>query len=364
MLTDTSRGLALLLAGAIGGLAAQSMGIPAGMIVGALLASGLYRLLADGDSGPWRGRFGQVGRLLLGTVVGSAYGPDVLEPLKSAVLPMLIITVIIIGAGLGLGWVLTRLTRLNLVTALVSVVPGGLPAMVGMAEDMGADATVVAAIHFARLTTILIAVPALVPLLAPGGETIAAVAVAEQIGIWPTTLTLATGLLGGLLMLRLGVPAGDMIGSILAVGGANLLGAGFGPLDMGFRLVAMWLIGTAVGGQISRQSLQQLKQAALPAAMVIVIMITVGLLLGWGLSLATPLDLPTCLLSCVPGGASTMPAVAHDLGGDMRLVAALHLTRQLIVFILLPGALGFFLRSTRQTRIIKHKPASRKKCRL
>jgi len=43
-----SQGLVLLSVGAIGGLAAQGMGIPAGMVVGALLASGLYRL-AGGD---------------------------------------------------------------------------------------------------------------------------------------------------------------------------------------------------------------------------------------------------------------------------------------------------------------------------
>jgi len=355
---DLGRGLALLVVGAAGGLAVQGIGVPAGMIVGALLTSGLYRL-TGGDPGSWRRLYGRLGRLLLGTVVGAAYGPDVIAPLKGALLPMVVLIAIIVGLGLGLGWALARFTRLDAATALISVVPGGLPAMVAMAGEMGADATVVAAIHFSRLITILVAVPALVPLLAatPARATVTA-SLIESVGLWRTMAAVAGGLIGGLLALRVGIPAGDMLGPILAIGGANLLGAGLGPLAGGFRQVAMLLIGTAVGAQMSRESLRRLRQVALPAAAVIVVIITVGLLLGWGLSLATPLDLATALLSSVPGGASTMPAVAHDLGGDMRLVAALHLTRQLVVFILLPSVLSYLLHGRHQGSVIPQEPAS------
>jgi uncharacterized membrane protein AbrB (regulator of aidB expression) len=88
-----------------------------------------------------------------------------------------------------------------------------------------------------------------------------------------------------------------------------------------------------------------------------VAIITLGLLLGWGLSQATSLDLATALLSSVPGGANTMPAVTHDLGGDMRLMAALHLTWQLVVFILLPSALGHLLRNKLRRKVVPPMPA-------
>jgi membrane AbrB-like protein len=358
------QGLALLAAGTGGALVAGGIGIPAGAIVGALLASGFYRLAGDKSrsrfqAGAWRERYGRVGRLLLGTFVGAAFGPDVIAPLKAALLPMIVITAIIVGVGLSLGWALGHFTRLDATTAIISIVPGGLPAMVAMAEESEADATVVAAIHFSRLVTILVAVPALVPLLATTSTgTVIVVPVIEPVGFWSTVTILAGGLIAGLLALHVGVPTGDMIGPLLAIGGANLLGAGLGPLTGDLRQVAMLLIGTAVGAQMSRQSLQRLRQIALPAAVVIVMLIAVGLLLGWGLSRVTPLDLATALLSNVPGGASTMPAVAHDLGGDTRLVAALHLTRQLVVFILVPSVLGYLLRGRHQGRIASQKPAS------
>jgi len=352
-LGDLNQGLALLAVGAAGALMAQEIGIPAGMIVGALLSSGLYRL-AGGEPGLWRGRYGLVGQLLLGTCIGATFapgqgdlGPDVLAPLKAALLPMVALIAVIVGVGLGLGWALGHFTALDASTALISSTPGGLPAMAAIAEETEADATVVAAVHFARLTTVLVTTPLLVPLLttAPAGEVAAApLAGIEAVGPWGTVVTLACGLVGGGLALWGGMPSGGLIGSLLAAGGANLLGAGLGPLDGAFRSAAMLLIGTAVGAQMSRESLQLLRQVALPVTVFIVVIVSVGLLLGWCLSQVTPLDLPTALLSSVPGGASTMTAVAHDLGGDTRLVAALHLMRQLVVFILVPAALSRQLR--------------------
>jgi hypothetical protein len=297
---------------------------------------------------------------MLGTVIGASFGSDVVAPLKAALLPMTVLVIAIVGAGLGLGWILSRYTRLDVKTALISVVPGGLPAMTAMAEDLGADATVVAAIHFSRLVTIVIVVPALVPLLAtPSSGPAALIPLHEPVGPWPTMAALTLGLIGGLLALRVGVVSGDLIGPIVAVGAANMLGADLGPLAGNFRYAAMLLIGTAVGTQMSRGSLQRLRQVALPAAIAIVTIITLGLLLGWGLSQVTPLNLPTALLSSVPGGASTMPAVAHDLGADICLVAALHLTRQLVVFILLPSVLGHLLRSRHRGKAVPSTPASK-----
>ena len=59
-------GVLLLVVGAAGAWLADRVGMPAGTMIGALVASGAYRL-AGGAVGPWRKRYGRVGRLLLGT---------------------------------------------------------------------------------------------------------------------------------------------------------------------------------------------------------------------------------------------------------------------------------------------------------
>ena len=358
MIADLRQGLTLLAVGAVGAFIAQWIGIPTGITVGALLASGFYRL-TGGRPDPWRGRYGRAGRLLLGVVIGAAFGPDVIAPLKAALLPAIVLIALIVSVGLALGWVLTHFTPLDTATALISSVPGGLSAMVAMAEEMDADVTLVAAIHFSRLTTILLLVPALMPLLArtPAGAT-AITPLIEPVGFWRTVVTLVVGLIGGLSALRVGVPTGDLIGPILVIGGANLAGARLGPLDSTLRQLAMLLIGTSVGAQMSRQSLQRLRQVIPSAVVVVVVLVFAGLLLGWGLAQITPLDLATALLSSVPGGATIMPAVAHDLGGDIRLVAALHLTRQLVVLLLVPSILGHLLRGRHRGRVVPRRTAS------
>jgi len=354
---DLGQGLKLLAVGTAGALIARGIGIPAGIMVGALLASGLYRL-AGAETGTWRARYGQVGRLLLGTFVGAAFGPDVISPLKAALLPMVVLVAVIIAVGLILGWALAHLTQLDVATALISSVPGGLPGMVAVAEETDADATVVAAIHFSRLTAVLVVVPALMPLLAKTpARSAAATSSIAPVGAGYTAVTLAAGLIAGLLAMRRGVPTGDLVGPMVVIGGANLAGAGLGPLDSRWQQLATLLIGTAVGAQMSRQSLQRLWQAAPSAAAVVVVLIVAGLLLGWGLMQVTPLDPATALLSSMPGGASTMPAIAHDLGGDVRLVAALHLTRQLVILILVPSLLGHLLGSRRRGQIAPQRPA-------
>jgi hypothetical protein len=368
-----AQGLALLAVGTAGALAGWAVGIPAGIMVGALLTCGLYRLAggerlvgllwlagdqrpAEGQLGPWQKRYARFGRLLLGIVLGAAFGPDMIAPLKAALVPMAGLIAVIIGVGLFLGWLLSRLTGLDLATSIISAVPGGLPAMTAMAEDVGADATVVTAIHFSRLTTILVAMPALFRLLPSSlaGSTPGAVLGAPA-GLGATIVALTLGLLAGVLALRYRVPTGDLVGPILVLGGINLLGGGIGPLATGFRQVAMLFIGISVGVQMSRQSLRRLRQVAFPAAVMIVALISAGLLLGWGLAQVTTLDLISALLSGVPGGASTIPLIAHEVGGDMRLVAALHLTRQLVMLVLVPLVLGYLFRNQRHGRAIAPK---------
>lgn len=341
-ITDLGLGLAVLAVGTLGAFVADRLGMPAGTMVGALVATGIYRL-AGGRTGAWQFRYGRAGRLLLGVVIGGAFGPDVVVSLKAALFPVLALIIIIVCVGLFLGWALSRVTKLDRATALLSIMPGGLPAMVSMSDDVGADVTVVATVHFVRLTTVLLATPVVMPLLIGSNMRAvgaAALPMATSLDLWMTLAALACGLAGGLIGILARVPSGDLIGSMVAVSVANLSGAGLGPLASEFRIVAMVLIGVAVGAQMSLESLRRLREIVLPVAASIIALIVAGVSLGWLLWMVTSLDLATALLSAVPGGAGTMPAIAYDLGGDMRLVAAFHLTRQLVLVLVLLPILG------------------------
>jgi membrane AbrB-like protein len=340
---EAFQGFVLLAIGTLGATVARGVGLPGGAVVGALLAVGAVQVAWPRTgirTNPSQKRLGRIGRLALGTVVGAAFSAQVLAPLKAAVLPMVIVVTILAGVGFFNAWILFRFGRATPETAILGGVPGGLPAMAGLSSAMRADSTVVAAIHVARLTSIVLIVPNVVRLLLPASpaglapETITGAV--EAVSFWHSVLTLVVGMLAGLLVARLGFPSGELVGPILVVGTANVLGAGLGPLSDNVRQVAMILLGTAVGSEISKESLRGLRAVALPAAASVAMLVGTGLLLGWGLHLVAPIDLATAMMGCSPGGASTMAAVAGDLGADMRIVAALQLVRQLVVLLLVP----------------------------
>jgi hypothetical protein len=219
----------------------------------------------------------------------------------------------------------------------LSALPGGLPAMAALAEEMDGEPPVVAAIHFLRLVTILISVPIVAGMLPMNGGAGQELASVDVVGPLSTVASLLVGAAGAWVARRLRIPTGEIVGSIVALSVARLVGLRLGPLAGEVRIAAMLVMGLTTGVTMTRHSLRLLA-GVLPAALLAVgLMLVLGFGLGWLLALVTPLDVPTALFSAVPGGASTMPLVAQDAGGDLRLVAALHLLRQLAVFIVLPA---------------------------
>jgi hypothetical protein len=217
--------------------------------------------------------------------------------------------------------------------------------MVALAQEVNADAIVVTTLHFWRIVTITIFVPLITPFLANNSTGVVSQGLQHEItSVWPTAVALFLGLGAGHIASKAHVPGGDLLGPFLAVGGANLLGAMLGPLSVTLMHVSMVLIGIALGTEISLRSLRRLQILALPTGTLIVALVMGSVLFGVILSRLTSLDLITAVLSSMPGGATTMPVIAHDLGGDMRVVAAIHLLRLCLVFIALPVAIRMLVK--------------------
>jgi len=139
-----------------------------------------------------------------------------------------------------------------------------------------------------------------------------------------------------LLTSRLSFPGADMLIPLLITGGINLFYYEIGPLNPAIKQVAITLLAVSVGARLSAETLKTLKQVLLPAASIILVLVALGISLGFVLYWITPLDLITALLSSVPGGAASLTAVADDLGGDLRIVASLHLCRLIFLSVLMP----------------------------
>ena len=154
----------LLVIGLIGGLIAFILHIPAGFLIGAMVAVSISMLVCPGlGKAPWI--YEEIGRTLLGTFIGATFNRDVIAQLGS-LLPQATLAILgLVITGLALGWVMSKLTNLDVATALFSFTPGGLPEMTALAQEVGADSGIVATLQFLRMSGVVILVPLLLRLL-------------------------------------------------------------------------------------------------------------------------------------------------------------------------------------------------------
>lgn len=106
-----------------------------------------------------------LGQVLLGAIIGLRFDRTALARLKE--IGWLSVSVLLLSLVLGIitSFVFFLLTKIDYVTSLLSMVPGGAPQMASTASLLGLDATMVAAIQLVRLLIIFFLLPIVIPLL-------------------------------------------------------------------------------------------------------------------------------------------------------------------------------------------------------
>ncbi len=147
--------------------------------------------------------------------------------------------------------------------------------------------------------------------------------------------SLIAALVGAWVLDRLDVPAGPLIGAMLAGAAINLFGFEANPLPDWARFVAFAAIGWLLGQQFTRDTVVELRAAIVPVLVVVVSLLVAGALVAVVLH-RIGLDVPTAFLAASPGGISQMAALAADSGANAPLVVTAHLVRVISVILTAP----------------------------
>ena len=155
----TALALLLLLATAgAGAWLARRLRLPmwplTGAIAGGLVVTLLWSETIIVPSG-WR----IAAQVLVGTAVGAAIEEGVLQQFLRVVVPGALAVVTIIGIGVASGVLIGLTGRLDHVSAVLGMVPGGVGEMVASATALHADVPVVAGMHVVRLVISLASIP-------------------------------------------------------------------------------------------------------------------------------------------------------------------------------------------------------------
>lgn len=332
---------------------ARWLHIPGGAIIGAMVLTATARLLnAPAEEPPsW---LRTVARIILGLTIGATVTPDTIHAVTRALLPVSVMVVAMMALGLIVAWAVHRWAHMALPTALCGTAPGALAGMVTLADSLGGEGAVVASMHLVRLISVSLIVPSIVRDSFTAGGVALALPAATPDATDPLArlaILFVLGLIAGLWAARLKIPAGDLLAGMIV---AALLNPGWlrlPALPDSWRLFAQWVVGAGVGATVTRETLRHFKPFALAGALMTAFLIVCGLGLGWLLTQISDLDLVTALVGCAPGGADTMMILAGELGADPQIVAAMHVSRMLILMVLLPVLIRAAANSRNSSRL-------------
>jgi uncharacterized protein len=156
-----------------------------------------------------------------------------------------------------------------------------------------------------------------------------------------TAETLTIALAGGLAFTFLGLPAGLVSGSVLAVAVAALLGRPV-TVPLGLARICYVIVGILLGAVITPETLRGV--AAWPASIALLMLCSIGMIVATMsyLRVVHRWDPLSALMGASPGAMAQVIALSSEVGGDLRAIAIVQTVRVLLIVIGLPNGLALF----------------------
>lgn len=324
--------LTLVIAGA-GAALAWAVRAPVYMLTGpaaAVSLAGVAGLQMQVDP-----RFRDVCFVVLGLTVGAGFDGQALGtmarwPLAFAVLALLTwATMVACRAVLARGFGFAR------DTALLAGAPGHLSFVIAMAESGGRDVVRISVTQSVRLLLLTLVVPFVA--VAMGVDLSGAVL--QQGTAWPVWVLALLAVLAvavSVVLDRWRVPAPLLIGAMVVAGVWQLSDVHGGVMPQWLVLPAYLALGALIGTRFSGvTAVDLLRNLGAGVAITAVAVVFAGVA-ALGVAYALGMAPSHVLLAFAPGGLETMIAMGVVMGAVPGFVAACHMTRLMVLSVLLP----------------------------
>jgi membrane AbrB-like protein len=150
-----------------------------------------------------------------------------------------------------------------------------------------------------------------------------------------TVITLAIGFAGAVVAVYLGLPAGALLGSTLAVFLASCFRV-TGAVPTSFRTVAFSAIGCSLGSGLTRNFFGQAMQWPLSLLILTLSVVVIILFCSWLLMKFYRQSAVTAILSTAPGALAYTLSITAEGFGDARSIVIIQSIRVLGLIIVLP----------------------------
>lgn len=324
--------LAVLVAAA--SAAFELLGLPTPLLFGGLVGALVYALARPGRPLALPKASFTAGQAVVGVIIGATIDWSSLGDLGTDWLIVLLVSCFSLVVSVLVGQLLMR-HDVSRATATFSSIAGGAAGLTALAQDLGADARVVAVLQYLRLLVVLVTLPVIVAIgFGAGGDGASTITNRDSardvaIDVALSASAIAIGLIAGKL-LRL--PAYAILGPLVAASLLTLIPV-FEDAGVPFVVAAVGYlaIGVQVGLKFTVASVRAI------GAMVPTALLTIGITLaacgglGWLLTATTDASGLDAYLATTPGGIYAVMGTAAEASDDPGFVAASQVLRLLIV---------------------------------
>ncbi len=316
--------------------------IPAGWLLGAMLAGTFYRLFVEEISYP--PVLFDISLALIGVSISLSIKIDMFKQVAAYLLPLAVSMVILFVASWILGKILKKYSNMDGTTALFCCLPAGASIMMALSREYKANMSMVAAFQTVRIMLLVATIPLVAGLISsfvPTEEVqnsqTGAQAAPSTFPLWVAILFYALLVVVTLVLAKKWrIPIAPFLYSIIL---GFLFKTFLLPLPAMPNLLVglgMAMLGVIIGVRFDRESLKEFKSIGWTSLMILAAFFLLTFITTLVFYLMTSLDFITSLLAIVPAGAPQMASVASSMDLDASIVAAMQIIRLLTIIVFIP----------------------------
>ena len=351
------RMLITLLVGICGGLIAIRAKVPAGGIIGSLIAVTIFSVTTDIAFFPWQSRI--IAQGIAGAFIAMPLTLDRIKALRTVLKPAVFVVSSMLVMSIGIALLCFTLSSMDPVTAFFSSAPGGLVDIVLISFETNADPLQISLIHSIRLFFCLVFLSVLSKHAATWFERKYPALCASRhrkINVQNTSpektakgkfnlfISIVVALSGAWLGFFIGIPAGALIFSMIFTCVLNITTSRtYIPVKL--RRFTQMLAGSLIGSSITMANIIAIPTVFLPLIIILAGLMLMNFVIGMAVFFLCKLDIHTALFSTIPAGVTEMSLIAEELDGDGPKVALIQLFRLISSITIFPQVYLWIIRS-------------------
>jgi len=339
--------------------------ILSGITAGALVAY-FYRIVYKIQIKP-NTNVRKIGQVLVGLTIGVSLAHSNLANIFFK-LPILTFTsVLLLLSSILIGYIYSHIAKVDLLSAMLAIVPGNIGIMASIAADYGKNVSLVSLVQLIRFTGIILIIPLITNVSTPHDINLIISSLSKDLSQFNPQylLVLSLVLFITAIVARIGskfkVPAAYLFCSIFVGVACNylLIQLPFSPpfnfnVPPLVNLIGQTLLGITIGeywGINPNLERRTIALTLIPVALTFLAGFTAA-----GITMfLTHWDWLTCLLMAAPGGSPEMILIALVLNHNVETITAAHLVRLMAINVYLPvliWALEKYGRESKETKTI------------